>query len=265
MRIGITGSLLVLALWMGLAVPAGFGSPEKQVPSLGPWAFLEPGLHLGTFAAPKPSMVGDSLIRVLRINPDYFEFRLLNASATKGHKRLSVRDWAKKHSLVAAINANMYQKDNLTSVSLMKTTGHVNNTWYSKDRALLAFDPLNASLPKVQILDRDCQDVESLRQQYQTLVQSIRMIDCKGHNVWEPQDKIWAEEALGEVRETLERQLQERTDYLQEANEQLQSEVAERKRLEEALNSLEELIENEVQSIQDKLVAVGRATKPTSL
>ncbi len=74
-----------------------------------------------------------------------------------------------------------------------------------------------------------------------------------------------AEEVLGEVRETLEKQLQERTADLQTANEQLQREVAERKQLEEALNSLEELIDNEVQSIQDRLVAVGRATKPTSL
>ncbi|MCH7768995.1 MAG: PAS domain S-box protein [Nitrospinae bacterium] len=73
-----------------------------------------------------------------------------------------------------------------------------------------------------------------------------------------------AEEELGKVRETLESQLQNRTDDLKAAHEQLKSEVTERKRLEEEMSSLEDLIENEVQSIRDKLVADGRATKPTS-
>ncbi len=191
--------LLILALaWgtqMNPTVQAGDSTPASEDP--GPWVLLEPGLHLGTFVAPQASVAGDSLIRVLRINPKFFQFRLLNASATDGHKRLSARDWAKKHSLVAAINASMYQKDSLTSVSLMKTVDHINNTWYSKDRALLAFDALDPKLPEVQILDRDCQDVESLRTRYQTLVQSIRMVDCKGNNVWKPQDKIWSTAAIG--------------------------------------------------------------------
>ena len=73
-----------------------------------------------------------------------------------------------------------------------------------------------------------------------------------------------AEEELGKVRETLESQLQNRTDDLKAAHEQLKSEVTERQRLEEELSSLEDLIENEVQSIRDKLVTDGRATKPTS-
>jgi len=186
-----------MALAVRTGVPATAGDTPPSVAESGPWGLLEPGLHLGTFIAPKPSPVGDSLIRVLRINPKHFEFRLLNASATENPKRLSALNWAKEHSLVAAINASMYQMDGLTSVSLMKTINHINNTWYSKDRALLAFDALDASLPPVQILDRDCQDVESLRKRYRTLIQSIRMIDCKGNNVWEPKNKIWSTAAIG--------------------------------------------------------------------
>ncbi len=73
-----------------------------------------------------------------------------------------------------------------------------------------------------------------------------------------------AEDALGEAHETLESQLQNRTDEMKAAHEQLRSEVAERERMEEELSSLEDLIENEVQNMRDKLVAHGRATKPTS-
>ncbi len=60
------------------------------------------------------------------------------------------------------------------------------------------------------------------------------------------------------AEEALEKQLQERTADLRAASEQLQREITERQQLEEALCSLEELIENEVQSIQDRLVAFGR-------
>ncbi|MDV2496501.1 MAG: PAS domain S-box protein [bacterium] len=67
-----------------------------------------------------------------------------------------------------------------------------------------------------------------------------------------------AEEALEKTREALEKQLQERTADLRVASEQLQREITERQQAEEALCSLEELIENEVQIIQDRLVAFGR-------
>ena len=60
------------------------------------------------------------------------------------------------------------------------------------------------------------------------------------------------------AEEALEKQLQERTADLRAASEQLQREITERQQLEEALCSLEELIENEVQIIQDRLVAFGR-------
>ncbi len=71
-------------------------------------------------------------------------------------------------------------------------------------------------------------------------------------------------EASRKVREILQSQLQNRTDEMKAAHEQLRSEVAERERMEEELSSLEDLIENEVQNMRDKLVADGRATKPTS-
>ncbi|MGP0629772.1 phosphodiester glycosidase family protein [Nitrospina sp. 32_T5] len=187
----IIGALLVsLTLGTATAVPSGENPGEV------PWVELEPGLQLGTFLSSRKSAVGDSLVRVLRINPSHFRFRLLNASADR-NKRRSAREWVVEHRLVAAINASMYQIDNLTSVSLMKTIGHTNNTWYSKDRALLAFHPTGESLPPVQILDRDCQDVESLRTRYRTLIQSIRMISCDGENVWKQQERIWSTAAIG--------------------------------------------------------------------
>jgi hypothetical protein len=161
------------------------------------WRRLETGLELGTFAAPRPSRSGDSLIRIVRIDPRHFALRLLNASAPGEGTLLTPGEWARRHDLVAAINASMYQTDYRTSVSLMRTGDHVNNPRLSKDRAVLAFDPLDDGLPPVQIIDRECQDFDSLRGRYTTLVQSIRMISCERGNVWSPQDRSFSTAAIG--------------------------------------------------------------------
>ena len=187
--------IFIAAISAGLGLYSKDPAARKQSKQK-PWILLEPGLEFGTFVSPNRSPVGDNLIRILKIDPSRFQFRLLNASASSG-KRLSAKQWARQNGMVAAINASMYQADKLTSVSLMKTFGHVNNNWYSKDRALLVFDPEKESLPQAQILDRDCQSVDQLRTLYHTLIQSIRMISCDGKNVWEQQDKKWSTAAIG--------------------------------------------------------------------
>lgn len=197
MRFNINTLCVGLISWIIILGTSANLSGSEKAEVLNPWVALEPGLDLGTFVASQKSIAGDSLIRVLRIDPGKFQFRLLNASAASNGKRLSGKNWAKQNGLVAVINASLYQTDNKTSVSLMQTIGHVNNTWFSKDRAVLAFDAKRSGLPAVQILDRDCQDVDQLRKNYHTLIQSIRMISCDGENTWEPQDKVWSTAAIG--------------------------------------------------------------------
>jgi phosphodiester glycosidase len=188
--------ILITAALAGLGLHSQ-GPTAQSLSKQKPWIRLEPGLEFGAFISPDKSPVGDNLIRILKIDPHRFQFRLLNASASSGGKRLSAKQWARQNGMVAAINASMYQADKRTSVSLMKTFGHVNNSWYSKDRALLVFDPKKKSLPHTQILDRDCQSVDQLRKLYHTLIQSIRMISCDGKNVWEQQDRKWSTAAIG--------------------------------------------------------------------
>lgn len=184
--------LMVLVVLAPVASAAETGDHSRS-----PWQVLEPGLELGEFRSPQKSDSGDSIIRVLRIDPERFSLRLMNASATPDGKLLTAREWVTQRNLVAAINASMYQTDYRTSVSLMKTKTHTNNPWLSKDRSILAFNPLIADLPGVQIIDRECDDFPSLREKYGTLVQSIRMISCRGKNVWTQQPKKWSTAAIG--------------------------------------------------------------------
>jgi hypothetical protein len=187
--------LIVTALAGALATPPSLPPPEAGRAE-GPWRLLEPGLDLGTFVAPIAPAAGDSVIRVLRIDPRRFELRLLNATAPDQGRSLTAREWCRRGGLVAAINASMYQDDLETSVSLMRTRTHTNNSRLSKDRAILAFDRLDGGVPEVQIIDRECQDFEALRERYGTLVQSIRMVSCHGENVWRPQPRHWSTAAI---------------------------------------------------------------------
>jgi uncharacterized protein YigE (DUF2233 family) len=161
------------------------------------WQKLLEGLELGIFVSPQPSEVGDSLVRVLRIDPERFEFKLLNASASDKGSTLTAKHWCHRNGLVAAINASMYQTDYKTSVSLMRTKTHTNNSRLSKDMAILAFDRQRYDVPLVKIIDRQCEDFQTWKNRYGTLVQSIRMISCQGKNVWTQQPKKWSAAAIG--------------------------------------------------------------------
>lgn len=189
--------IALLALLISISLKLRLDAQSTKPRNTSSWRNLERGLDLGIFKAPKKSALGDSLIRILRADTHFFELKLLNASAKGQGRRRSVKDWVNKNGLVAAINASMYQKDMKSSVSYMKTRQHTNNTWVSKDKTILAFDPDDENLPAVRIIDRDCEDFNKLRKLYGTLVQSIRMVSCHGKNMWAPHKKMWSTAAIG--------------------------------------------------------------------
>jgi len=188
-------------LWICLCWAAAGGGGSPLAADETGWQNLEPGLWFGRFPAPEKSEIGDSLVRVLRADPRYFSLKLLSASAFENRQPLTASQWGRNHDLKAAINASMYQKDYLTSVSLMRSHGHVNNPRLSKDMSVLAFDRRDASVPPVKIIDRECEEFSRWKKKYRTLVQSIRMISCKGRNVWSEQPQRWSTAAIATDRQ----------------------------------------------------------------
>jgi len=188
-------ALLVVGSAAAVIVPVrSLHSPKT---SASPWETLEPGLELGELQAAHPSTSGDSKIRVLRIDPRLFELRLLNASAPGQGKPLTARDWAHRNGLVAAVNASMYDADHRTSMGMMLTGKHVNNPRLNRDKAVLAFDSRSPGIAPIKLIDRECDDLDAWKGHYGTLVQSIRMISCKGENVWAASDDPWSVAAIG--------------------------------------------------------------------
>jgi hypothetical protein len=133
----------------------------------------------------------------LRIDPEKFEFRLLNASSPEQNQLLTAKKWCQRNGLVAAINASMYQKDYRASVSLMRTKNHINNPRLSKDKTILAFDRITPEVPLLKMIDRQCENFDEWKDKYYTFVQSIRMISCKGRNVWRQQSQKWSTAVIG--------------------------------------------------------------------
>lgn len=160
------------------------------------WQKLSDGLDLGFFDSPNHAEKGASMIRVLRIDPAHYKLKLLNASASENGQAKSAKQWCRENGLLAAINASMYQADLKASVSLMRTKNHVNNPKLSKDMTVLAFDRNSSNVPQVKIIDRQCDDFKTWKTKYRTLIQSIRMISCKGQNVWAQQPQRYSTAAI---------------------------------------------------------------------
>jgi hypothetical protein len=189
MKFVIRSFAIILFLCISaIAIEAQQKNPAPETKQDMGWQQLGKGLELGTFLAPQPAVVGDSLVRVLRIDPKYYRFRLLNASAIENGAPLTPKQWCRQNGLIAAINPSMFQTDYKTSVSLMRTRTHTNNPRLSKDMTILASDRQSADVPRVKIF---------WKQKYGTLVQSIRMLSCTGENVWKQQQRRWSTAAIG--------------------------------------------------------------------
>jgi hypothetical protein len=197
MKFAIRSFAIIIFLFISSIAIEAQQKGERQKPrqDMG-WQQLDRGLELGTFRAPLAAEVGDSLVSVLRINPKYYRLRLLNASAIENGIPLTPKQWCRQYGLIAVINPSMFQTDYKTSVSLMRTQTHTNNSRLSKDMTILAFDRQSSDVPQAKIIDRQCEDFQFWQKKYKTLVQSIRMISCKGKNVWKQQQQKWSTAAI---------------------------------------------------------------------
>jgi len=183
-------AILQLAVCLFFSTPVSFSNEVF-------WKKVDEGLLVGEFDSPLKSKIKDSKVTIVKIDPQFYSFRLLCASEHSG-VRNTAKKWCEKYSLIAAINAGMYQTDKITNVGLMKNFSHLNNPRLNSSyKAVLAFNPVDLSVPEIQIIDLRCHDFEKLRFKYHTLIQNIRMISCRQENVWSQQDKIWSMAVFG--------------------------------------------------------------------
>ena len=174
--------IFMMAFWV-------FFSPPSILPQDELWKRIDDGLFL--------SENNSSKITLIKIDPKFYSFKLLCASENN-KLRMTAKKWCQKYNLTSGINAGMFQADGIKNVGYMKNFNHINsprlNTRY---KAVLAFNPVDATVPEIQIIDLNCQDYERIKEKYQTHIQGIRMLSCRQENVWEKQDKMWSIAAFG--------------------------------------------------------------------
>jgi hypothetical protein len=142
---------------------------------------------------------GDLPVHVLKIDPEKCRFNLLSASEHEGGPR-SLKRWCEEFGLDAAINASMYQDENLDrSTGFMKNFDHLNNpTINSRYGAFIAFNPVDPRLPSIQFIDRRLQpDWKQKIDNYQTVIQNYRMISEGEQTGWYEDRKTHSTAALG--------------------------------------------------------------------
>lgn len=165
-----------------------------------PWKQIDEGLHYCDFTAPIRATTGDSKILIIRIDPKLYSFRLLSTSEVASDSpSLSVKEWAERYKLIAAINAGMFQTDLKSNVGYMKNYSHVNNPRFHKTYAsVFAFNAKKADVPPAMVFDTDVKNMKEIVAEYHTVIQNLRLIKRPRLERWAQQEKKWSEAALGQ-------------------------------------------------------------------
>ncbi len=136
------------------------------------------GIELCETDAPLKSVVNDSKLTILRIEPSMFEFEL-KAFTENGQKR-TVKEWADTFDFDIVLNAGMYElSDGKTSRGFLKNFDHYNNpTLRENYNSMIAFNPLDSLDTPFKVLDLECENWHEIKDDYHTFAQGLRMIDC---------------------------------------------------------------------------------------
>jgi hypothetical protein len=128
--------------------------------------------------APLKSVVNDSKITIVRIDPSLFDFEM-KLFTENGQKR-TVKEWADTFDFDIVINAGMYElSDGKTSRGYLKNYQHHNNgTLRENYNSMIAFNPVDSMETPFKVLDLECENWHEVKDDYNSFAQGLRMIDC---------------------------------------------------------------------------------------
>ncbi|MBU3659788.1 MAG: phosphodiester glycosidase family protein [Flavobacteriales bacterium] len=161
---------------------SGFCQVDPPLPDYSEWTVLIKGMEYREVKAPLKSVVGDSKLSILRIDPKYFDFGI-HAATAYDRKPRTLHDWADTFRLNVVFNAGMYDLSKpLMSKGYLGTKDHINNgvlrEYY---RSMIAVGSNDTSKHQnIEILDLGCESFLSRKNDFQGYAQGLRMINCDG-------------------------------------------------------------------------------------
>lgn len=159
-------------------------SAQEREDSLPKWHELIRGLYYWEPDAPEKSVCNDSRIFILKADPRFCKFGLLCASE-HGNQNRTADSWAKDFGVNVVVNAGMFKMTNSrTNKGYLKNYSHTNNSklngYYN---VMMAMNPKKDTDPTMILYDLTCNNWESIRKNYQTYCQGMRMIGCNGNKM----------------------------------------------------------------------------------
>lgn len=160
------------------------------------WTPVDKGLDMGVSTIPSADGFSGTL-RILRINPQYYTLRIYSASQ-EGQSH-TLREWVRRHGLVAAINAGMYAQDGVTGIGYLRTGKIINNgRAVSSMGVFFAAGPLLPDLPEVLFLERPSREERKQLEAYETVVQNYRLLSHDRRIQWTKEGSAHAIAAVGQ-------------------------------------------------------------------
>ncbi len=151
------------------------------------WRTLQRGVEYATIKAGRFESGAPGELDVVRVDPVVAKLTVALASENKAKPR-TAGEWCRDAHLSVAINAGMFQTDQLSNVGYLRHGSHLNNRRWSHDNSVLALDP------GLLWVDRD-KDSPPLTS-YNIVLQNLRLITKDRRNVWSPTNRRWSEVAL---------------------------------------------------------------------
>lgn len=145
------------------------------------WREISTGIWLSEVGLPDSSVVADSKLTLLKINPYLNDFKLLTASQ-HGRKTRTAEEWGSGFNVDVVFNAGMYSlKNHITSKGYLKNYNHKNNSRINPAyNIILAFNPKADSIVPFKMFDLACTDFTTISSKYNSMSQILRMVDCNG-------------------------------------------------------------------------------------
>ncbi|HYM60826.1 MAG TPA: phosphodiester glycosidase family protein [Thermoanaerobaculia bacterium] len=175
-----TAGLLVACL--------ALGAPARKAIS---WKPLQAGVELATI----PSGRAEGPLYVVRIDPARARLAVGLASQTGGGSKTAA-EWCRTSRFAVATNLGMFSTDQLTHTGYLRSEKHLNNAKWNDYRAVLAVGPRQSSLAPAIWVDLDKPSPARELEQYEIVVQNLRLIAGHRRNVWAENGKRWSEAAL---------------------------------------------------------------------
>ena len=149
------------------------------------WTAIGKGVDICITDAPKVSVVNDSKITILKIDPFKVHFEMHLATQEDSVPR-PVDIWADTLDLNIVFNAGMYDLSKpLTSRGYLSNYEHFNQkTVHSTFNSMLAMNPIDSLAKPCAIYDLTCTPFGTIKPKYHTFAQGLRMIDCKGERMY---------------------------------------------------------------------------------